>query len=96
MNTTRWFALALLAVTLPFLSKAPIADEESYLFMAEAISETPFRPYDWWRNWQPWGSESSSTSYHFAHPPVHLWWMAAVHSIATPGPLFRLCFQAAF
>ena len=89
MTTTRWFIVALFALFLPFLGKAPVVDEESYLFMANAIAEHPFEPYDWWRNWQPWGSEVSSNSFHFAHPPLHLWWMAIWHSLVGEGPLLR-------
>ena len=79
---------------MPFLGKAPVVDEESYLFMANAIAEHPFEPYDWWRNWQPWGSEVSSNSFHFAHPPLHLWWMALWHSLVGEGPLLRFLVAA--
>jgi len=94
VTTTRWFIVALFALFLPFLGKAPVVDEESYLFMANAIAEHPFEPYDWWRNWQPWGSEISSNSFHFAHPPLHLWWMTLWHSLVGEGPLLRFLVAA--
>jgi hypothetical protein len=90
VNTTRWFCLGLVVVLLPFLGKPPVADEESYLFMASSIADHPLSPYDWWRNWQPWGEEAQSNSFHFAHPPLHLWWVSFWRSLVGEGPLLRL------
>ena len=90
MNTTRWFCLGLIVVLLPFLGKPPVADEESYLFMASSIVDHPLLPYDWWRNWQPWGEEVQSNSFHFAHPPLHLWWVGFWRGLVGEGPLLRL------
>jgi hypothetical protein len=74
---------------LPFLGKAPVVDEESYLFMANAIADHPLSPYDWWRNWQPWGAEAVGSSFHFAHPPLHLWWMCFWKALVGEGPQLR-------
>ena len=94
MTTTRWLLVALIALMLPFLGKAPVADEESYLFIASAIADHPLSPYDWWRNWQPWGGETLSNSFHFAHPPLHLWWMCFWKSLLGEGPALRFAAAA--
>lgn len=91
MNTTRWFCIGLLVLLLPFLGKPPVADEESYLYMAASIADHPFSPYDWWRNWQPWGQAVQSNSFHFAHPPLHLWWICFWRNLVGEGALLRLC-----
>lgn len=96
LKTPHWFLIALFAVVLPALGKPPVADEESYLFMAEAISNHPLRPYDWWRIWQPWGQEPAQTTYAFAHPPLHIWWLSLTQGLFSPGPLGRLVSSAPF
>ena len=54
----------------------PLLDEESYLDIAGQLDWA--RPYDWWRPWQPWGHERPENAYLYAHPPGHLWWVAAL------------------
>ena len=90
MKSPHWFLVALLALVLPTLGKPPVADEESYLFMAQAIADHPLRPYDWWRVWQPWGEAPATETFSFAHPPLHLWWLALTQALAPEGPAMRL------
>lgn len=96
LKNPHWFLIALVALVLPALGKPPVADEESYLFMAEAISNHPLRPYDWWRVWQPWGQAPAESTYSFAHPPLHLWWLSLTHGLVAVGPAGRLISGAPF
>lgn len=96
MKSFHWFLIALFALVLPALGKPPVADEESYLFMAETIADHPLRPYDWWRIWQPWGEAPAEATYSFAHPPLHLWWLTLTRSIFPVGPAMRLVSAAPF
>lgn len=82
--------MALLVAALPFAGDVPVLDEESYLFIADAVIEHPGRPYDWWRAWQPWGSEPAEHSFLFAHPPLHLWWVAFWKALTGAGWGWRL------
>ncbi len=66
----------------------PLLDEESYLDMARQLDFS--RPYDWWRPWQPWGHEQPDDAYLFAHPPGHLWWIAAVGGTSLAARLFAV------
>ena len=69
--------LAALGLVLPFVLKPPHIDEESYLFIAQAIQDHPLRPYDWWRAWQPW-IEPGTPFYVYAHPPLFLWYLCGI------------------
>ena len=64
-------AAALVAVCL--VAPVPVLDEESYLDLARQLD--PARPYDWWRAWQPWGTDPSGDAYVYAHPPLFLLWV---------------------
>lgn len=73
------FVLAAVVVLLAAVMQVgalPLLDEESYLDIASQLDWA--RPYDWWRPWQPWGHERPENAYVFAHPPGHLWWIAAL------------------
>ena len=96
LKKPHWFLVVLFALVLPTLGKPPVADEESYLFMAEAISGHPLRPYDWWRVWQPWGQAPAESTYSFAHPPLHLWWLSLTQGVFSTGPVGRLVSAAPF
>ncbi len=85
-----WLPPALLLLALPFAGDLPVLDEESYLFIAESVIESPGRPYDWWRPWQPWGMQEAADSFLFAHPPLHLWWVAFWKALTGTGWGFRL------
>ncbi|MCP4806157.1 MAG: hypothetical protein GY913_05165 [Proteobacteria bacterium] len=71
------------------LGAVPILDEESYLDIGAQIAGHPWAPYDWWRPWQPWGAEHPENAYLYAHPPGHLWWVAASQALGG-GLLTRL------
>ncbi|MCB9764223.1 MAG: hypothetical protein H6739_30910 [Alphaproteobacteria bacterium] len=64
-------------------------DEESYLDIAQQIASHPLRPYDWFRPWQPWGATPPADAFLFAHPPLHLWWVALWQRLGV-GPALRL------
>jgi len=67
-----------------------VVDEESYLAIAAQIADHPFRPYDWWRRWQPWGASVPQDAFLYAHPPGHLWWVTAWRALVGEGLLLRL------
>lgn len=73
-------ALALIAAVMQ-IGQLPLLDEESYLDIANQLDL--LRPYDWSRPWQPWGHEVPENAYLYAHPPGHLWWVAAVGGTST-------------
>lgn len=75
---------------LPALEKPPVVDEESYLAIAAQISAHMDRPYDWWRNWQPWGASRPGNAFLFAHPPLHLWWVSICRTWVGSFPGLRL------
>lgn len=75
---------------LPFLDVPPLLDEESYLDIVRQIADHPFRPYDWWRRWQPWGAERVADAFVYAHPPGHLWWVGTWRALVGEGILLRL------
>lgn len=77
-STARWLVPVSLACVLPFLGKAPVIDEESYLWLGAHVSV--LRPYDWHRVWQPY--VDAPDSFIFAHPPLFLWGLAALHALA--------------
>lgn len=83
----RWLVPAALLCSLAFLGKAPVIDEESYLWLGSHV--TFARPYDWHRVWQPWG-DTGPTSFVYAHPPLFLWWMAAVRALSADPRIARL------
>ncbi|MDP6932138.1 MAG: hypothetical protein QGG40_04440, partial [Myxococcota bacterium] len=64
----------LVAVVLATLAGAqvPVLDEESYLDITAQLD--PLRPYDWWREWPPWGGQREPDAFIYAHPPGFLWW----------------------
>ena len=64
--------LLVIAAVVPFYGKPPHIDEESYLFIGNAIEGHLARPYDWWRPWQPLFTPTAN-SFIYAHPPVFLW-----------------------
>lgn len=74
---------------LPCLWKPPHLDEESYLFIAGEVANSPLRPYDWWRPWQP-GGEPTDGSFIYAHPPLFVWSLAAEGLITSSVPGLRL------
>ncbi len=76
--------LALLCV-IPFLGKAPVLDEESYLWIGAHLNAA--RPYDWLRIWQPYDADDS---FIYAHPPLYLWWMAGIHAVSSTVWIERL------
>ncbi len=83
-----WLIAAAVLITLPFLGKAPAIDEEGYLWIAAHLD--PLRPYDWTRAWPPYDTDA----YAWAHPPLHLLWLAACSALtgpleAEPGWLLR-------
>ena len=79
----RWLVPAALLCSLAAVAKPPVIDEESYLWLGAHVD--PALPYDWHRAWQPW-SDQGPVTFVYAHPPLHLWWMALVHAIsADPG-----------
>ncbi len=82
--------IALLALWLPFIGVPPLLDEESYLDIVRQIADHPFRPYDWWRRWQPWGAEPVADAFVYAHPPGHLWWLGLWRGFVGEGLLLRL------
>ena len=57
-------------------------DEESYLAIAAQLDWA--RPYDWWRPWPPWGGQREADAFVYAHPPLHLWWTAALDGLPVP------------
>lgn len=75
----RWLLPAALACALSAVTKLPVIDEESYLWLGAHVD--PARPYDWHRTWQPW-ADLGPTTFVYAHPPLHLWWMALVHAVS--------------
>ncbi|GEM_PF-818210 len=87
---SRWLPIALLVLWLPFVGVPPLLDEESYLDIARQIADHPFRPYDWWRRWQPWGAERVADAFLYAHPPGHLWWVGAWRGLVGEGVLLRV------
>lgn len=76
------FALSLVAaVVAVFLAAAvPVLDEESYLDIALQLD--PWRPYDWWRPWPPWGLDREADAFVYAHPPGFLLWVRSWVSMA--------------
>ncbi|MSP55572.1 MAG: hypothetical protein EXR69_08215 [Myxococcales bacterium] len=76
-SVERWLVPAALACVVPFLWKAPVIDEESYLWIGRNLSV--LRPYDWHRVWQPYGVEDG---FIYAHPPLFLWFMAGVQAVS--------------
>ena len=79
----RWLVPAALVSVVPFLGKAPVIDEESYLWLGAHVSW--LRPYDWHRVWQPFVPPDASAapdSFIYAHPPLFLWFLAAMHALA--------------
>lgn len=68
-GSARWLAWAAPLAALPFLAKAPVIDEETYLWLGANLDA--LRPYDWTRIWPPYDADG----FVFAHPPLHLWWM---------------------
>ncbi len=85
MTVARWLVPAALACVLPFLGKAPVIDEESYLWLGSHVNV--LHPYDWHRVWQPYGTDDG---FIYAHPPLYLWFMALVRTISSSVPLDRL------
>lgn len=75
----RWLVPAALFCALAGVTKLPVIDEESYLWLGAHVD--PARPYDWHRTWQPW-ADLGPTTFVYAHPPLHLWWMALVHAVS--------------
>ncbi len=90
MSPSRWLPLALLVAWLPFVGQPPVLDEESYLAITRQIADHPFRPYDWWRRWQPWGATVPPDAFLYAHPPGHLWWVTAWRGLVGQGVLLRI------
>ncbi len=90
VSPSRWLPVLLLLVLCSALGKVPVLDEESYLAIAAQIVEHPARPYDWWRVWQPWGSQQTDNAFLFAHPPLHLWWVSAWQQGVGTGLFLRL------
>lgn len=84
MAPRRWLALACVLVALPALGKAPVLDEESYLWLATHLD--PLRPYDWARDWPPY----DASGFVYAHPPGHLWWTWLCAQSGLPLPALRL------
>lgn len=84
----RQVAMVLIAVailiSLPMLAKPPVIDEESYLWLGQAIGLG--RPYDWARAWPPWGEDG----FIYAHPPLFLWWMGLWSRLSMPLPMLRI------
>lgn len=78
-----WLVWATFLVVLPFLGKAPVLDEEGYLWVGRHLDVA--RPYDWTRIWPPY----ADNAYGWAHPPLHLYWMK-LWSWLEPGPILRL------
>lgn len=77
-SVERWLIPAALACVAPFLGKAPVIDEESYLWIGRHVSV--LRPYDWQRVWQPYAVDDG---FIYAHPPLFLWFMALVQALST-------------
>jgi hypothetical protein len=77
-----WLFVALLLLVSIFASMPPVVDEESYLFIGSSIGDNLSRPYDWWRAWQPLGETPADNTFVYAHPPLHLWWVAICHSLS--------------
>lgn len=75
---------------LPFVDVPPLLDEESYLAITSQIADHPFRPYDWWRRWQPWGAQPVPDAFVYAHPPGHLWWIGTWRGLVGEGLLLRI------
>ncbi len=78
-----WLVAAAVLVVLPFLGKGPAIDEEGYLWIARNLD--PLRPYDWSRVWPPYDADA----YAWAHPPLHLLWLAACAALTDTGWLLR-------
>ena len=72
-----WLVAAAVLVTLPFLGKAPVIDEEGYLWIAAHLD--PLRPYDWVRTWPPYAGDA----YAWAHPPLHIYWLKLCQAVAS-------------
>ncbi len=89
----RWLVPAALLCAVAFIGKAPVIDEESYLWLGSHVSV--LRPYDWHRVWQPWDVDGPST-FEYAHPPLFLWFMALVRGISTDLRVNRLCCAVPF
>lgn len=79
-----WVIVAAVLVVLPFLGKGPALDEEGYLWIARQLD--PLRPYDWKRVWPPY---DDADAFAWAHPPIHLWWLAAWSALTDTGWLLR-------
>ena len=82
-RVARWLVPAALVSVVPFLGKVPVIDEESYLWLGAHVSW--LRPYDWHRVWQPYVTPDAaavSDSFIYAHPPLFLWFLAALHAVA--------------
>ncbi len=90
IKPSQWLPIALLVAWLPFVGVPPLLDEESYLDIVRQIADHPFRPYDWWRRWQPWGAERVADAYLYAHPPGHLWWLGMWRGLVGEGLLLRV------
>ncbi len=67
-------ALAAALVSLVLSAPVPVLDEESYLDIGAMLD--PFRPYDWWRPWPPWGAAREEDAFVYAHPPFFLEWVS--------------------
>lgn len=96
-RTERWLVPAALLSVVPFWGKVPVIDEESYLWLGANVSW--LRPYDWHRIWQPYvppEAASVSDSFIYAHPPLFLWFMAAVHAVAPAVWLARVVVSVPF
>jgi hypothetical protein len=76
-----WAPLALAAWVLVAAGKLPVVDEESYLDIGRQLAGAMGDPYGWWRRWQPWGADPAGDVYLYAHPPLHLWWVALCEQI---------------
>lgn len=79
-----WLVAAAILVVLPALGKPPAIDEEGYLWIARNLD--PLRPYDWKRIWPPY---EDADAYAWAHPPLHLWWLAGWTALTDTGWLLR-------
>ncbi|MED5372486.1 MAG: hypothetical protein VX899_15840 [Myxococcota bacterium] len=77
MRPSRYLPAVLVAVCAALAVGAlPMLDEESYLDLAAQVHDHPWRPYDWWRSWQPWGDDPAGDTSLFAHPPGHWLWVS--------------------
>ncbi len=77
-------------VVLLCAGRAPVVDEEVYLFLAARLAEDPLHPYAFSRAMQPWGG--GAETFLFAHPPLHWAWIAGWRAIAGDAwvPLLRV------